>query len=67
MKHFKLAAVIFLFAVLAGSAFAGDKEDVGAVIIKPGMHLTLKIIKLTLLIWQKTSKYSQEYQPHCCT
>ena len=28
MKHFKLFAVIFLLAVLAGSTFAGDKEDV---------------------------------------
>jgi ketosteroid isomerase-like protein len=28
MKHFKLATIIFLFAVMAGSAFAGDKEDV---------------------------------------
>ena len=28
MKHFKLIAVFFLFAVLAGSTFAGDKEDV---------------------------------------
>jgi uncharacterized protein (TIGR02246 family) len=30
MKNFKLVTVIFLFAVLANSAFAGDKEDVQA-------------------------------------
>lgn len=36
MKHFKLAAVFFLFAVLAGSIFAGDREDVEAVINKAG-------------------------------
>lgn len=34
MKHFKLGAVFFLFAVLAGSTFAGDKEDVQAVLKK---------------------------------
>ncbi len=34
MKHFKLVAVIFLFAVLAGSTFAGDKEDALATINK---------------------------------
>ncbi len=34
MKHFKLVVVFFLFAVLAVSTFAGDKEDVGAVINK---------------------------------
>jgi ketosteroid isomerase-like protein len=34
MKHFKLVTIFFLFAVLAGSTFAGDKEDVGAVINK---------------------------------
>ena len=28
MRHFKLIPVIFLFAVLAGSVLAGDKEDV---------------------------------------
>jgi uncharacterized protein (TIGR02246 family) len=30
MKNLKLIAVIFLFALLATSAFAGDKEDVQA-------------------------------------
>jgi len=30
MKHFKLFLIVFLFAVLAGSTFAGDKEDVVA-------------------------------------
>jgi len=30
MKHFILTAVLFLFVVLAGSTFAGDKEDVMA-------------------------------------
>ena len=30
MKHFKLVAVFFLIALLAGSAFGGDKEDVMA-------------------------------------
>jgi uncharacterized protein (TIGR02246 family) len=30
MKHFKLVAIFFLFAVLAGSTFAGDKEDIMA-------------------------------------
>lgn len=34
MKHFKLVAVIFLFAVLATNSFAGDKEDVLALISK---------------------------------
>ena len=34
MKHFKLFAIIFLFAVLAGSTFAGDKEDVLALVSK---------------------------------
>ena len=34
MKHFKLFAIIFLFAVLASSTFAGDKEDVDTVINK---------------------------------
>jgi ketosteroid isomerase-like protein len=28
MKHFKLVVVFFLFALSAGSTFAGDKEDV---------------------------------------
>ena len=32
MKHFKIVAVFFLFAIFASSALAGDKEDVGAVI-----------------------------------
>lgn len=32
MRHFKLTAVFFLFVVLAGSAFAVDKEDVQATI-----------------------------------
>ena len=34
MKQLKLVAVFFLFAVLAGSTFAGDREDVEAVIKK---------------------------------
>ena len=34
MKHFKLVAVIFLFAVLATNSFAGDKEDVLALVSK---------------------------------
>lgn len=34
MKHLKLAAVVFLFAVLGSSTIAGDKEDVEAVIKK---------------------------------
>lgn len=34
MKHFKLIAIIFLFAVSASSTFAGDKEDVGVVMNK---------------------------------
>ncbi len=34
MKHFKLIAIIFLFAVSASSTFAGDKEDVLALISK---------------------------------
>ncbi len=34
MKHFKLVAIFFLFAVVASSTFAGDKEDVEAVIKK---------------------------------
>jgi len=34
MKHFKLVAIVILFAVSAGSTFAGDKEDVAAVIKK---------------------------------
>jgi len=28
MKHFKLAAVIFMFVVSAGNTLAGDKEDI---------------------------------------
>lgn len=28
MKHFKIAAIIFLFAAFASSSLAGDKEDV---------------------------------------
>lgn len=28
MKHFKLVALLILFSVIAGSTFAGDKEDV---------------------------------------
>ena len=32
MKHFKLFLIVFLFAVLAGSTFAGDKEDVLSVL-----------------------------------
>jgi uncharacterized protein (TIGR02246 family) len=34
MKHLKLIAVLLFFAVLAGNAFAGDKEDVQAFIDK---------------------------------
>jgi uncharacterized protein (TIGR02246 family) len=34
MKHFKLFAIIFLFTVLAGSTFGGDKEDVLALVSK---------------------------------
>ena len=34
MKHFKIVTVIFLFAILASSALAGDKEDAEAVIKK---------------------------------
>lgn len=34
MKHFKLVAVIFLLAVLATNSFAGDKEDVLALVSK---------------------------------
>jgi uncharacterized protein (TIGR02246 family) len=34
MKHFKLVVVFFLFAVLSGSTFAGDKEDVKALVEK---------------------------------
>ena len=34
MKHFKIVTVIFLFAILASSALAGDKEDAEAVIEK---------------------------------
>ena len=34
MKQFKLVVVIFLFVSIAGSTFAGDKEDVEAVIKK---------------------------------
>ncbi len=34
MKHFKLIGIFILLALLAGSTFAGDKEDVGAVIDK---------------------------------
>lgn len=36
MKHFKLIAVLLFFVVLAGSTFAGDREDVEAVINKAG-------------------------------
>ena len=34
MKHFKIVAVFFLFAIFASSALAGDKEDAEAVIKK---------------------------------
>ena len=34
MKHFKLVTIIFLLAVFGGSTFAGDKEDVLALISK---------------------------------
>lgn len=34
MKHLKLVAVIFLFAAIAGNTFAGDKEDVLALVSK---------------------------------
>jgi|GEM_PF-1973386 len=34
MKHLKLIAVLLFFAVLAGNSFAGDKEDVLAVLSK---------------------------------
>ena len=34
MKYFKSVAVIFLFAVLATNSFAGDKEDVKALVEK---------------------------------
>ncbi len=34
MKHFKLISVIFLFAAFASSTFAGDKEDVLALVSK---------------------------------
>jgi uncharacterized protein (TIGR02246 family) len=34
MKHFKNIAFLFLFAALISSTFAGDREDVGAVINK---------------------------------
>jgi len=32
MKHFKIIAIILLFVVFASSAFAGDKEDVLALV-----------------------------------
>ena len=34
MKHFKIVTVLFLFALFASSALAGDKEDAEAVIQK---------------------------------
>jgi len=34
MKHFKLVTIIFLLAVFGSSTFAGDKEDVLALISK---------------------------------
>jgi len=34
MKHFKIVAVFFLFAIFVSSALAGDKEDAEAVIKK---------------------------------
>ena len=34
MKHFKLVTIIFLLAVFGGSTFAGDKEDVLALVSK---------------------------------
>jgi uncharacterized protein (TIGR02246 family) len=34
MKHFKLITIIFLFVVSASSTFAGDKEDVLALVSK---------------------------------
>jgi uncharacterized protein (TIGR02246 family) len=34
MKHLKYISIIFLFAVFASSAFAGDKEDVLALVSK---------------------------------
>ena len=34
MKHFRLVAAFFLFSLLAGSTFAGDKEDVMASLSK---------------------------------
>jgi len=32
MNYFKLVSVIFLFAVIATNSFAGDKEDVQALV-----------------------------------
>jgi uncharacterized protein (TIGR02246 family) len=34
MKHLKFITILLFFVVLAGSTFAGDKEDVGAIINK---------------------------------